>query len=207
MNEKWFNNYIYNIDLSKIEWIKLNKDELNNFYEENYFDKSEWCYITNEDESTFLKPLGLHYLCFDNGNKDYSFLLGIVKNNIGKKTIVAAMMYLENYCIFSDQKVPLTYISSVETNLFFRNKGIYSKMCEIIIDYINSNQHIIISKESKMGKEYNVVEKMKKSLIENGFEKTIWIDDYLIYGNSNFWDIIELKQKVLKKVKNKKEYL
>jgi hypothetical protein len=53
-----------------------------NFYEENYFDKDVWRYVRSETDSTFIVPIGLHYLNFIHNRDDYSFLLGIVNNNI-----------------------------------------------------------------------------------------------------------------------------
>ena len=122
--KRWFSEYIDNIDLTKIEWISFNCDELKKFYEDNY-------------------------------------LLGLVLNNIGKKTIVSAMVYTNNCFVCEEQEEPLTYIYSVETNRYFFNKGIYTKLCNEVIKYINMEQHIIISDESEMGRELRVIDKLR----------------------------------------------
>lgn len=196
--EKWFNNYINNIDIAKIEWVKFNKNELMNFYEENYLDKDVWRYVRSETDSTFIVPIGLHYLNFIQNKDDYSFLLGIVDNNINKKTIVAAMVYLENYYVYVNQEVPLTYISTVETNSYFRNKGIYKKLCEEAIKFLNPNQHILVSRESDIGSKCRVVKIFSETLIKNGFEKTIWVNDLSNFMNKQFYETINEKKKVLK---------
>lgn len=198
---KWINNYIKDVNLDNIEWVVLNSNEMNNFFKNNYFDMSVWEYVYDEN-SNFLypTPLGMHYLNYDNpsNNKEYSFLLGIVDNNIEKKTIVAATMYLDKYFMFSDQKHPATYISTMEVNSYFRNRGLYKKMCEALINFINREQHIIITKQSDMGKQYNVLENFKKCLISKGFKNYILEDNNGLI-NSELHDIICINQKVLKK--------
>ena len=37
--EKWIKEYIENVDLKNIEWIKLNSTELNEFFKKNYLEK------------------------------------------------------------------------------------------------------------------------------------------------------------------------
>lgn len=201
IQEKWINEYINNIDITKIQWIKFNMNELINFYEENYFDKDVLKYVRSESDDTFVTPIGLHYLNFEQNNDNYSFLLGVVDNNINKKTIVAAMIYLENYYVFREQQVPLTYISTVETNLYFRNKGIYIKLCKEVINFLNPNQHILISRESNLGSKCGVVNILKKVLMQNGFKNKILIDDLSNYMNKQFYEIFNDNEKVLKKYK------
>ena len=174
INEKWINDYINDVDISKIEWVKFDIEQLMNFYDENYWDKDVWKYVVSDVDSTFESPIGLHYLNF-NYTTNYSFLLGIVDNKINKKTIIAAMVYLENYYIFNNQQTPLTYMSTVETNSYFRNKGIYKKLCEVAINFLNPNQHILISKESDIGSKCQVAKKLKEALVEKGFKKMFWI--------------------------------
>lgn len=196
--QKWKHNYIDNLDLTKIKWVKLNTEELNAFLYENYFDEEEYRYVNDEFNTTpFDVPLGMHYLSFNFNCNEYSFLLGIVKNNIGKYTIVATIIYLENEFIFSDQKDPVTYISSVEVNSYFRNQGIYKKICERFIDYINVNQHLIGSRESEMGAKCQAFEKLKKIIIKKGFQQSILKNDNPY--NTELHDTICVKQKVLNK--------
>ena len=190
--DKWINDYIKNIDLKKIEWIKLNCDELNYFFEQNYLDKNGWEYVCDEDANNIYPTLlGMSYLNVDNSSnvKDYNFLLGVVNNNINKKTVVCATIYLDEYFMFEEQEVPVTYISSMEVNSYFRNRGLYKKMCEVLINFINPNQHIITTKESKLGIKYNTFNILKNTLVSNGFEKSIFEDNNGLI-NSELHDVV-----------------
>lgn len=199
--EKWINDYIKNIDLKNIEWIKLNSTELDEFLQINYFDRELWEYVHDNDaNSLYSTLLGMHYLNLysPTNNKEYSFLLGIVNNSISKKTIVCSITYLDEYFIFTDQKVPLTYISTIEVNSFFRNQGLCKKVCEIFFDFINPNQHILTSRQSEMGKKCKVYNILRKAAIKKGFEKYILEDNYNL-DNSRLHEMICSNPKILKK--------
>jgi len=199
---RWYKNYIKNINLKKIEWIKVNSNELNIFLENNYLDKEVWKYVHDENASKLYPTLlGMNYLCINSpqNDRESSFLLGIVDNNIGKKTVVAAMIYLNEYFIFTDQDKPITYISTAEVNSYFRNKGIYKKMCEVLINYINLNQHIVISRQTEMGINCNVFNILKDTLLSNGFQNSIIEDNYGMI-NSELHDVICSKSKTLKRI-------
>lgn len=198
---KWCNDYIKNVDLEKIQWIKLNSAELDTFLENNYLDKGVWEYVLDENaNSLYPTLLGMNYLNINSpiNDKEYSFLLGIIDNNIGKKTIVAATIYLDEHFIFTEQKKPVTYISTMEVNSYFRNRGIYKKMCEVLTSYVNCNQHIVTTKQTEMGAQYNVFKILSNTLASNGFQNYIFEDNYGMI-NSELHDIICPKQKVLKK--------
>lgn len=193
---KWINDYIKNIDLKKIEWIKLNCDELDSFFKQNYLDKNGWEYVCDDNaNSVYPTLLGMDYLNFNNtsNTKDYNFLLGVVNNNINKKTVVCATIYLDEYFIFEEQEIPVTYISSMEVNSYFRNMGLYKKMCKILLDFINPNQHIITTKKSKMGIKYNTFNILRDILISNGFEKSIFEDNNGLI-NSELHDVVCFKK-------------
>ena len=202
LKEKWEKDYIDNLDLNKIEWVNLNNQQLLDFYEENYLDKKEWQYVGNMD--TWGIPLGLRYLSFRPENKNYNYLLGLVNNNVDKKTIVAAMVYVPNYFIFTKQEIPVTFICTIETNLYFRNKGLSKQLCDQILNFINPSQHIIVTRETDMGKKYNMLNRLKESLLKKGFDKNIWENDIWNYNNREFCEAIMGKQKILKKQKGVK---
>ena len=56
--------YISDIDISKIEWIKLDANELKQFLFDNYFDNEEHKYVYDENIH-YDTPFGLHYLTYD----------------------------------------------------------------------------------------------------------------------------------------------
>ena len=105
---------------------------------------------------------------------------------------------MDEYYIFSSQEVPVTYISTMEVNSYFQNKGIYKKMCKEVINFINKDQHILTTNESEIGSKYNVFIILKNALITNGFFNCIFKDNDIMY-NKEIFDIICYKKKVLKK--------
>lgn len=202
LKEKWKSEYIDNVDLTKIEWVNLNNQQLLYFYDENYLDKQEWQYVGNMD--TWGIPFGLRYLSFRPENKSYNYLLALAKNKINKKTIVAAMVYDPNYFIFKNQELPVTFICTIETNEYFRNKGLSQQLCDQILNFINPSQHIIVTRETEIGKACNMLNRLKESLYKNGFNKTIWQNGIWNYNNREFCETIIGKQKILKKRKDVK---
>lgn len=200
---KWIKEYIKNIDLKKIKWIKLNPEELNMFFNENYWDKDVCEYVCNKDDvNIYPTLLGMHFLNLNDSINDktyrYSFLLGIVDNNIGKKTIVCATIYLYEYFMFTNQEKPVTYISTMEVNSYFREMGIYKKMCETLINFISPNQHVIITKQTEMGEKCHVFEILKEKLLKNSFKNYVFEDDNPL-TDSKLRDIVCSKSKILKK--------
>ncbi len=204
MLEKWLTEYIKDIDISNIEWIKLNSKELEEFFKENYLDKELWEYVYDKNAwIVYPPPLGMHYINFSSpSKKNFSFLLGVVNNNIGKKTIVCSMSYYEEYYIFTEQKVPITYISAMEVNSYFWRKGLFKRMCNEAINYINPEQHILCSEESDMGKMCDTFSIFRDTMYANGFENMIWKDGY----SSKLLENEEFCSKVLgkSKIKSKK---
>lgn len=196
--KKWLHNYIDNVDITNIEWLNLNQKELSVFFNNNYYDEKEYAFVF---DGYYTVPFGLHYLTFNSFNYSYNCLLGVVDNNIGKKTIVAAMVYDEDLYLFEEQCVPVTYISTVEVNSYFRNNGIYKRMCDEFVKIFNSDQYLVISKESEMGKLCGVVKNLDKALYSNGFSNKCFVDDYL-FDNSQFRSLICNNNNALVKKKN-----
>jgi len=195
---KWINNYIDGINLDEIEWLCLNIDGLNKFYEDNYLDRDIWQYVVDNNKNGFYcSPIGLRYLKIDNNDFNSKFLIGVVNNNINKKTIVGVMIYLDSYYMFNEQSEPLTYISSIEVNSFFWNRGIFKKICEESIRFINLEQNIILSNESEMGRIRNVGKVFREILIRNGFKGNIYFDDYMNY--SKIFDLVCCRKRILTK--------
>ena len=189
LEEKYKHEYNDDIDISKIEWIKLSADELKEFYDENYFDKENNRYVTSDRYYYLINPLGFNYLSL-NPNKSYDYLLGVTENSIGKKTILVALTYMDKYYRYPMQTIPLTYLITIETNEFFRNKGLFNEFCNNLINFINPNQHILATKESDIGEKVHVIDREKITLIEHGYTKEIWINDENIDWNIDFYNTI-----------------
>lgn len=192
--KKWKKEYINNLDIRNIEWIKLDSKGLKKFLLDNYYDSESHNYVLSDD-GFFDVPLGLHYLSYGhcNSNNKHNFILGIINNNINKKTIVSAIIYQDKYYLFTEQKSPLTYISTIEVNSYFRNQGIFTKMTEELINYINPNQDILVSEESELGRKCMVYSKLKNGLINKGFINNIWID------NNDYYTEIDIYKHLTKK--------
>ena len=180
--KKWKRQYTSNIDLRKLYWIKLNGEEMDQFLTDNYLDKTVWQYVHDETaDQAFPTILGMTFLTFNSPiiNKRYHYLLGVVDNRIGKKTIVAATTFLEDYILYPNQSRPATYISTMEVNKHFREKGIFKQMAHMLGFFIKRDQHVITTKESDMGELCHTFEAVKRSLKENGFQKLVIMDDSL----------------------------
>ena len=191
MIEKWIKEYISDIDLNKIEWLKLNSSELDEFYKENYLDKSVWEYVHGDDVNIYPCLLGMRYLNLytPSDGKKYSFFLGVVNNNINKKTIVSDIIYIDKYYFFDNKDKPYTYISTAEVNSYFRRLGLYKLMCSEFIKYINLNQDIITTEETIMGNMCHTFDYLKSILNDNGFNNNV----------EKYDEVIQYKMKNLKK--------
>lgn len=199
--KKWIKDYIEGIELDQVKWVNLNAEEFGDFLEKNYYDDEIWSYVLDESaDGVYPIILGMRYLNLnhpqDNEVNDYKFLLGIVNNKVGKKTIVGATTYIDDYYMFQDQKKPVTYIASAEVNSYFREKGIFKKMCEELLSHINPEQHIVTSQQSEMGKQCKAFDVFKEILESKGFQKGIY-EDTTIPGRSRLHDIFCENSKAL----------
>lgn len=168
-----YKNYIEGIDLNNIKYINLTNDELMKFYIENYYDSKNGVLAETYDDSLGLNsPIGMYFLNFES-MPGMKYVLGVVNNNINKKTIVSALVYCDEYKMFSNQKDYITYLSTVETNLYFRNKGLYHDLISNSFKFINPNQNILISEISNMGKECHVYNSFIQIFRNKGFMMSI----------------------------------
>ena len=195
---KWIREYTWGIDISNIEWLLLDNSEMLNFFHDNYLDFNTWNYAT--DDLLDHKPGGLHYLSFDRDCVNMKHLIGVCKNMINKKTIIACITYVDDYRIFSDQGKPITYLITAEVNKYFRNKGLSKVLFDEFARIVNPDLHFLSTPESDMGTTCHVFETLRRSLLDNGFDKSITIDDHSDYIYSKeYHDIIcegmQLKKK------------
>ena len=168
-NSEVYKNYIEGIDISKIEYINLTNNELMKFYMDNYYDNKNGTLAETYDDSLgWSSPIGMYYLNFMS-MPGMKYVLGVVNNNINKKTIVSALVYCDEYKISSTQSGYITYLSTVETNMYFRNRGLHSELINNSFRFINPNQNILISEISNMGKTCHIFNTFVKIFRNNGF--------------------------------------
>lgn len=172
MFDKWYKEYIENIDIKNIEWIKMNADKLAKFLKDNYYDATNKSLVY--DNENFV-PYGMYYLNFF-GLPGFKYILGITDNNIGKKTILGCIAYIDNYKLFDNQIDYITYFSTIEVNKFFRGLGIATNLIKETYKYINPYQNILISELSPMGRESNLLNKTIDIFRERGFYMDIRSD-------------------------------
>ena len=184
--KKWKYNYIDCLDLSNITWLTLTEEEYVQFIQRNYFDEELEEYVVDESQDV---PFGLHYVCtFQNHTTKY--ILGVVLNRIQKLTIVAACMYDNEYYAFQGQTIPATYIITVETNKYLRNRGLYHELCNAISHSIDYERPVICSEESVQGKICHTFQTLKENLKENGFSYLFIHDNDLFKNKRQYQKIL-----------------
>ena len=94
--KRYYKNYIDGVSIENIEFKKFSYSELQEFLRNNYYD-DELKRPVYWRPNGFVSPFGLQYLDFTSYSDDLSYLLGIVDNSSGKKTIVFCMEYDNNY--------------------------------------------------------------------------------------------------------------
>jgi len=173
--DKWYQEYIADVDLTKLKWIKLDHAELKEFYDENYYDSEAKYYaISSKKRGFIVSPFGLEItsFLFDMEQKKSKHILGIVPNNKGKYTIVCKIKFREDYML-CDTSSPYIYINCMEVNRFFRNMGISKRSVYQFYNLINMDKDIIMSDETDNGKECHVNENFCNTLHSLGYTGTI----------------------------------
>ena len=156
---KYYRDYISGVDIDNIEFKIFNYDELHKFLKENYYD-SEFNKDVYWEPDGFMAPFGLYYLDYITSSEDFDYMLGLVDNAKGCKTIVLCLIYDRNYGPIDEEDNKVGYISMIEVNYFFRNKGIFKKSFEYIKDLFKDNNILVISPESINGNEVSVFKRI-----------------------------------------------
>ncbi len=174
--KRWLKEYISDLDINNIEYLSLTEDELNFFIMNNYLDYITLRLVSRKGDP--YRPIGLTYLAFDNikTNNSYEkskrYLIGVCTNKKGTKTIISCIKYFSEY-YHMDTGEPLTFIATIETNEYFRNKGLCKQIIDKLPNYVNMNQPLIITEESPMGRVCKTISLVSDSLLKNGFIERI----------------------------------
>ena len=148
--DKYYRDYIDNVNVDNIEFKTFSYDELQGFFRTYYYDKDlEQPVFWIEDG--FIHPFGMHYLEFSIPYKDNYYILGLVDNNKGGKTIVFCMEYDQSYQIPLEEEKKVGYITFVETNYYFRNKGILKRAFDYIKDEFGEYSVLVMTSMSNDG--------------------------------------------------------
>ena len=182
--------YINDVNLAQIEWINLTGPQLYKLIVENYIIEIEdkKIFMGNVDETKINEcdssPLGMKYLSMTNLDKDNinNYLIGIVDNKAGKKTIVAALTYeKESKKIYVNQSVPVTKISVVEVNAFYQKMNILKELCEEFINNVNKNQPIVMilvnSNEQAVNDDLTTYEILRQTALDKSFLNPVFLTD------------------------------
>ena len=172
-NDKWYKDYIEGIDVNNIKWINITDKELIDFYIQKYIDENgNYVFSRDFDNNT---PIGMYYIRFSR-LPGFKYVLGLVENNIGKNTIVSSLSYIDDYVMFNNQNRYITYLSTIETNKYFRNMGLCNQLLKNIVNYIPFDQNILYSVLSPMGRKCNLDKRITNIFRESGFELDIRSD-------------------------------
>ena len=169
--KKWLQDYIVPLDKDEITWLQLDHVGMQKFLEENYIDEDGnrigWY------NSMLYNVLGMKYLAFCNIAMGFSYLIGVIPNNIGKQTIVACLCYQKNRIWSLKQEEPVNFIQMIETNRFYRKQGIFNMLVEKIMPCLNLNQDLVTTDEYDDGLSCHTVTRLRNTLEEQGFEKEV----------------------------------
>lgn len=170
--KKYEKDFIVKLDLNKIEWLKLNYQEMKRFLDDNYYDEKNNQYVTNDIFSPFKKPFGMKFLPLRTMPED-SYILGVIPNKIGKKTIVIALIYIDKYIY---DHIPYTYLLTFEVNKYYQGLGLSKYFTDRLINFVNPNQDIIFTEETEMGALANLCKNGIEKLYINGFKQHIYLN-------------------------------
>lgn len=161
---KYYKDYVYGVDIENIEFKSFNYKELLDFLKENYYDDEFNKFVYWEPDG-FMSPFGMYYLEFETYSEDLSYLLGLVNNSKGRKTIAFCMVYDNNFGPIDEVETKVGYVFTVETNYFFRNKGVLKKAFDYLRKTFESFDILVLSPESVKGSEITISKRIS-SLFE-----------------------------------------
>jgi len=180
--DKWYKDFIEEVDLSNIKWVKLNSEELLNFYNENYFDKESNCLaLSTKQNSMVVSPFGLELTSYSSDKvcQEFTHLLGIAPNKKGTYTIVSKVKMHENYKYIYDID-DCIFIDYIEVNKFFKQRGIYKFTVQSLTKFIDLNKNIVLTNETEEGQMCRVQEWFRKILNVNNFTGIVKTEDDIV---------------------------
>lgn len=163
---KYYKDYIEGVDLTNIEFKHFNYQELLEFLNQNYYDKDFQKSVYWEPDG-FMSPFGMYYLDFITCTEDTSYLMGITNNSKGGKTIAFCMIYDASFGPIDEENNKVGYINTIETNYFFRKKGILNRALEHIKNTFKDYEVLVFSPESITGNKISITKKISEIFDKN----------------------------------------
>lgn len=168
---KWFEDYIVPLDIENIAWLNLTGEEMQKFLIENYVDEnSNYVCVSN---SIIYNVLGMKYLSFYNVIPQFNYIVGVIPNRVGKKTIVSCLCYEKNRIWDINQENLVNFIQNIETNIFYRYQGLFSTLITKIISCIDLSKDLVISDEEDDGLDIHTIDRITEVLRSQGYDKNI----------------------------------
>lgn len=181
---KYYKDYINGVSIDKIEFKKFNYDELFEFLKENYYD-DEFNKNVYWEPDGFMSPFGLYYLDLIASSNDFSYMLGLVDNSKGTKTIVFCLVYDLDYGLVDEAENKVGYISTIETNYFFRNKGILNVALEYVKELFKNSEILVLSPESITGEKISMFKRIS----------TLFNGDVTVMNEDEYVDLLEKRHR------------
>ena len=167
--DRWYKEYIDQVDIKNLKWQKLNALELKKFYAENYYDYIVGCYVSgSRSTKSYATPFGLKYMPIYYINDKSNFLISHSLNNKKTNTIVTCLSFVED-CKDRFTDNTYTFIEFVEVNEYFQGNKLLNEMAAELPKYIDLNHDIIITSESTKGSVCKVHEHLYLALKKRGF--------------------------------------
>lgn len=172
--KKWLVEYMVPLDKEKIneqiEWLNLTGEQLFQFLMENYVDNKKqvmW------NISWLPTALGMRYINFLHV-AGFNYLIGVITNKLGKKTIVASLCYQKDKICSISQEKPVNYIQTIETNAFYQGNGLFKILSSKIKDVIDFDKDLVITDEADDGIEFHTIERITNILKEQGYNGEVY---------------------------------
>lgn len=159
MLDRYYRNYIDGINIDEIEFKTFTYLELQQFFMVNYYDTDNNQLVCWNFDGSFY-PFGMTYLEFSIPCKDNSYIVGLVKNNIGKETIVFCLEYNDNYAIFSEEEKSMAYITFIETNHYLKKRGILKKSLDYIKKQFRGYSTVVLTSMSGEGSNIDLFQRI-----------------------------------------------
>ena len=167
---KWLEQYMVPLEEEKIVWLKLTGEELFQFLMENYVDNNKYVMW---NVTWLFTALGMRYINFLH-TAGLKYLIGVIPNKVGKKTIIASLCYQNDKICSIFQEKTVNYIQTIEVNAFYQRKGLFKLLASKIKDVIDFNNDLVITDEDDDGIEFHIIERIANILKEQGYNGEVF---------------------------------